>query len=86
MGVGNKMSKTFYTQLDQIGHDSIPTGNCSEKSTRIRPKMHKVGVRPTKTKQLPNRTRNSSDRNPIGKSNGIPWENVPKFRVHNLTP
>ncbi len=35
---------------------------------------------------FPNRTRNSSDQNPIGKSNGIPLENVPKFRVHNLTP
>jgi hypothetical protein len=23
---------------------------------------------------------------PIGKSIGIPLENVPKFRVHNLTP
>jgi hypothetical protein len=23
---------------------------------------------------------------PIGKSVGIPLENVPKFRVHNLTP
>jgi hypothetical protein len=23
---------------------------------------------------------------PIGKSNGVPLENVPKFRVHNLTP
>jgi phage-related protein len=34
----------------------------------------------------PNRTWNNSDRNPIGKSNGVPLENVPKFRVHNLTP
>ncbi len=32
------------------------------------------------------RTRNNSDRNPIGKSVGIPLEYVPKFRVHNLTP
>jgi hypothetical protein len=23
---------------------------------------------------------------PIGKSIGIPLENVPKFRIHNLTP
>jgi hypothetical protein len=37
-------------------------------------------------RSLPNRTRNNSDRNPIGKSIGIPLENVPKFRVHNLTP
>ncbi len=35
---------------------------------------------------VPNRTWNNSDRNPIGKSIGIPLENVPKFRVHNLTP
>ncbi len=32
----------------------------------------------------PNRTRNSWEQS--GKSNGIPLENVPKFRVHNLTP
>ncbi len=34
---------------------------------------------------LPNRTRNNSDRNPPEESTRTHGENVPKFRVHNLT-
>jgi hypothetical protein len=48
--------------------------------------LYMVPIRQNRKESVPNRTRNNSDRNPIGKSNGIPLENVPKFRVHNLTP